>query len=60
MKEVSFSQLIRTLLCEADRPRHSQTEATEVLESSVDYHENTISKIRRSRCQLTGYEEISG
>jgi len=35
---------------QADRPRRSQTEATEVLESSANFHENLISKICRSCC----------
>lgn len=41
-----------------DHSGRSKAEATEVLKGSVDFHENPISKIRCSRCQLTDHEEI--
>ena len=44
----------------ADYLRHSQAEATEVLEGSIDFHENTLSKICCSCRQLTDYQEVSG
>lgn len=45
---------------QADNLRCSQTEVTEVLKGSINFNENSIPKIRRSPCQLTGYEEVSG
>ena len=44
---------------QADHLGRSQAETTKVLKGSIDFHENPISKIRRSCCQLTGCEEIS-
>jgi len=44
---------------QADHLRCSKAKATEVLKGSVNFHENLISKIRRSRRYLTGCEETS-
>ena len=44
---------------QTDHSRHSQAEAPKILKGSIDLHENPVSKICRSRSQLTGHEEIS-
>lgn len=45
---------------QTDHLAHSQTETAKVLKGSIDINENSIPKVRRSRCQLTGHEEVSG
>lgn len=51
-------EFVRTLPNrEANYLRHSQAEVTKVLQGPIDFNENPISEIRRSRCQLTRNEE---